>query len=354
MLALCSAGLEQAPCIELKRMGYKVLKVTSGHIYFSADLPDIPKLNTQLYSVDRLLIKFDNFEALTFDELFDGTYSLPWETIVHRDAHIVVEKVKIRSSKLSATGAVASVVKKAIYERIKSTKKALIAYPLYIYVKNNLVELALDTTGKDALNKRGYRIKTSVAPLRETIASALILISGWDTKKLLIDPFCGSGTIPIEAARMSLGMPNKDRSFAFQSWPIFAGMGISNLNEQDGSQKIIARGFDIDGSILKVAIENAMRAGVHNHVRFEKKDFFKLKVFDSPVHVVTNPPYGLRTSEIDSEFYRKLTRLFKLFPDSRICLITPKENFEKLVGKEPQKKFRFQNSGLWTWCYIFG
>ncbi|AEH50947.1 rRNA (guanine-N(2)-)-methyltransferase [Pseudothermotoga thermarum DSM 5069] len=353
MLALCSAGLEQAPCLELKRMGYKILKVTAGHVYFDAKLEDIPRLNISLYSVDRLLISVGRFEATTFDQLFDGTYSLPWENFVHKDAELVVEKVKIRSSKLSATGAVASVVKKAIYQKINSSYQAAIKYPLYVYIKNNVVELALDTTGENSLSRRGYRIKTSVAPLRETIAAALLLISGWDMKKLLVDPFCGSGTIPIEAARMALGILNNKREFAFQKWPMFSNFKLDEFERKIVKAKTVSMGFDIDETILKVAKENAARAGVLDFIRFEKKDFFKLDPFDQSVHVVTNPPYGLRIEGIDNKFYRNLARFFVVFPHSTICVITSKENLEKLFGKKPRKKFRFQNSGIWTWCYIF-
>ncbi len=352
-LALCTAGLEQAPCIELKRMGYRISKVTSGHIYFSANLEDVPKLNHYLNSADRVLISVGQFEAKDFDQLFDGTYSLSWEQLVDKDANIVVEKVKVRSSKLSATGAVASVVKKAIYEKIRSTGRATIEYPLYIYIKNDLVELALDTTGKEALSKRGYRIKTSIAPLRETIAAGLLLISGWNMEKLVVDPFCGSGTIPIEAARIYLKIPNNKRSFAFQSWPIYRAAQFSIMERKKCFSRTVSLGFDIDDIVLKAALENAAKAGIRECVRFEKRDFFQLQKFDDSVHIVTNPPYGYRITEVNNQFYRGLSRFFTTFPKSRICIITTKNNLEKFLGKRPEKKFKFQNSGLWTWCYIF-
>lgn len=353
-VALCSSGLEGAVCIELRRLGFKIKMVTAGHVHFLGQLQDIPLLNLTLNSADRILIHMVSFEAQSFDDLYEGAHDIDWQHIIHKKANLVVEKVKVRNSKLSATGAIASVVKKAIYNKINSdgsTDKT--EYPLYVYLKNNVVSIMIDTTGKDALNKRGYRIKTSAAPLRETIAAALILLSHWDEKTVLIDPFCGSGTIPIEAARMSLKFLNNKRHFVFQNWPIFKDHLTYTQKNTDVKDHVIAMGFDKDQQIIQIAGENAQRAGVRKNVLFHTKAFEELKPFKEKFHVLTNPPFGIRLKEGNSRFYRHLSKIIDVFPNSKICLITPKEDLEKFFTNRASKKFKFQNSGIWTWCYIF-
>ncbi|MDK2923824.1 MAG: putative N6-adenine-specific methylase [Pseudothermotoga sp.] len=353
-MALCTSGLEGAVCKELKRMGFKILKVTAGHVHFFGQMSDVPKLNLTLRSAERVLIEMAEFEAKTFDDLFDGTFSASWQDLIHSRATLVIEKVKVRNSKLSATGAVASVVKKAIYEKIgsKNDPDGTI-YPLYVYLKNDTVSLLLDTTGPRALSKRGYRLKTSTAPLRETIAAGLIIVSDWDEQKLLLDPFCGSGTICIEAARMALGILNDKRTFAFQSWPIFADvkMTIHSFGGTKNKMQRIALGFDRDPSMVRIARENAVRASVAGSVEFSCKRFEELEGFKN-VHVITNPPYGIRLKEIDRNFLAKLAKLLDKFADSKICVLSPAD-LERILKIKASKKLRFQNSGIWTWYYIF-
>ncbi|HOJ88124.1 MAG TPA: THUMP domain-containing protein [Pseudothermotoga sp.] len=355
LVALCSSGLEGAVCIELRRLGLKITKVTAGHVHFEAQLQDVPTLNLTFNSADRVLMHMSTFEALNFDDLYEGTHAVDWQQVIHPKGTVVVEKIKVRNSKLSATGAIASVVKKAIYNKIRSSGESDgTEYPMYVYLKNNTVSLMIDTTGKDGLNKRGYRIKTSRAPLRETIAAALILLSGWDENITLVDPFCGSGTIPIEAARIALRMPNNRRRFSFEKWPIFRNE-ISKAVHIDVQKKgIVSIGFDKDCQVLRIAAENAENAAVKENVVFECRSFESLEPFrNRKLHVVTNPPFGFRMKEANSEFYRKLARLTHTFLDSTVCLITPREDLEKFFNKKAKKKFRFQNSGIWTWCYIF-
>ncbi|WP_448535368.1 THUMP domain-containing class I SAM-dependent RNA methyltransferase [Pseudothermotoga sp.] len=354
-MALCTSGLEGAVCKELKNMGFKISKVTAGHVHFLSQLSDIPKLNLMLRSAERVLIQMAEFEAKTFDELFEGTFSANWQDLIHNRATLLVEKVKVRNSKLSATGAVASVVKKAIYEKIGSKNEPDgTVYPLYVYLKNDVVSLLLDTTGPTALSKRGYRLKASTAPLRETIAAGLIIVSDWDEQKLIVDPFCGSGTICIEAARMALGILNDKRAFAFQSWPIFSDVKV-NFDNFDGvrkKMKKVAIGFDKDPSMIRIARENAMRAEVTNNVEFACKSFEELQRFDN-VHVVTNPPYGVRLKGVDKDLLPKLAMLLNKFAHSMICVLSPREDLEHILKIKASKKLRFQNSGIWTWYYIF-
>lgn len=356
-VALCTAGLEQAPCIELKQLGYKIQKTTSGHIHFRAELRDTAILNMKLKSADRILIHVGSFEARSFNQLYDGTFSLNWKELISKRANLKVHKVKIRNSNLSATGAVASVVKKAIYTKIspETSDQQKIEYPIHIYIKNNIVSLMIDTTGKYALSRRGYRTKTSRAPLRETIAAALIIVSHWKNETLLIDPFCGSGTIPIEAALIASDALSVKRTFVSQNWPILQREWKHVAKELSGYQidRIVAIGYDKDCSVIKTARENARRAEVSKNILFECRRFEELQPLKDHVHVVTNPPFGVRLDEGDAKFYRSLSKIFTTFPKANVCVITPRPNLEKLLKHRAKRKFRFQNSGLWTWCYIF-
>lgn len=354
LVALCTSGLEGAVCKELKAMNFNILKVTAGHVHFVAELSDVPKLNLMLRSAERVLIKMAEFEARTFDELFEGTFSAEWKELIHSRATLVVEKVKVRNSKLSATGAVASVIKKAIYKKIGSKKDPDgTIYPLYVYLKNDVVSIMLDTTGSRALSKRGYRLKSSAAPLRETIAAGLIVVSNWDQQRLLVDPFCGSGTICIEAARMALGILNDERDFAYQHWPIFANTKVElSRNSRRVKIETISLGFDKDPLMVQIAKENAMRARVSANVKFACKFVEKLERFKN-VHVVTNPPYGVRLKAKDEEFLSKLGRMLDIFEGSTVCVLTPKEDLERILRVKPTKKLKFQNSGIWTHFYIF-
>ncbi|MGB9789796.1 MAG: THUMP domain-containing class I SAM-dependent RNA methyltransferase [Thermotoga caldifontis] len=353
LVALCTSGLEGAVCKELKDMNFKILKVTAGHIHFAGELSDVAKLNLMLRSAERVLIKMAEFEAKTFDELFEGTFSADWQDLVHDRATLIVEKVKVRNSKLSATGAIASVVKKAVYEKIESKNEPDgTVYPLYVYLKNDIVSVFLDTTGSRALSKRGYRLKTSIAPLRETIAAGLLIVSGWNTQRLLVDPFCGSGTICIEAARMALGILNDGREFAFQSWPIFKDVRMEKVDTKKRENRLVSLGFDKDPSMVSIARENALRAGVNDSVRFLNKAFEELESFKN-VHVVTNPPYGLRIKNVGEDFHSHLARLFDIFEDSTVCFLSPAADLERVFKRKASKKIKFQNSGVWTYFYIF-
>lgn len=356
-VALCTAGLEQAPCTELKQLGYKIQKTTSGHVHFQAELKDAAILNMKLKSADRILIHVGSFEARSFDQLYDGTFSFNWKELISRRANIKVHKVKIRNSNLTATGAVASVVKKAIYAKtpFEGSDQQEIEYPIHIYIKNNIVSLMIDTTGKYALSRRGYRTKTSRAPLRETIAAALIIVSRWKNETLLIDPFCGSGTIPIEAALIASNALNTRKTFVSQNWPVLQDewKRVAKELSECRIDRIVATGYDKDCSVIRIARENARRAKVSKSVSFECRHFEELQTLKDHVHVVTNPPFGLRLNEGNVRFYRNLSKLFTTFPNANVCVITPRSNLEKLLKHSAKRKFRFQNSGLWTWCYIF-
>ncbi|HCI28949.1 MAG TPA: hypothetical protein DE117_02035 [Fervidobacterium sp.] len=217
-VAFCTSGLEGAVALELRKHNFKVTYSSSGRIFFLGTLQDIPFLNMKIKSADRISILIKKFEAATFDELFSNVKNSGLKDFLEPNAKIRIEKMKITNSRLSATGAVASVLKKAVVEGINGTDETGPEYGIILIIKDDIAYLLLDTTGENGLNKRGYRIRTGRAPLRETIAASIIILSKWSENVELFDPFCGSGTIPIEAA--SLELPNSNRTFSSEKWLI--------------------------------------------------------------------------------------------------------------------------------------
>lgn len=214
-VALCSAGLEGAVALELKSKDVKITYSSSGRVFFLADLEYVPMLNMLLKTADRIALLVTYAKVETFDELFYATFSADLRDVVERNAKLVVKKVKVTNSKLSAKGAIASVVKKALVENLGGTDETGSTYEFIVVLKDDNLLLLLDTSG-DSLSRRGYRLKTGKAPLRETIAASMVVLSRWKYHLPLYDPFCGSGTIPIEAAL--IGIPNYRRSFISENW----------------------------------------------------------------------------------------------------------------------------------------
>jgi len=364
IVAFCSSGLEGAVASELKRFGYKVNYSSSGRIFFKARLEDLPFLNMYIKTADRISILIKKFKAETFDELFDNVKYSNLKEIVQKNARIVIDKLKITNSKLSATGAVASVLKKAIVESLGGTDERGPVYSFILVLKDDEAYLLLDTSG-DALSKRGYRLKTSKAPLRETIAAAIITLSRLDLNTnnespALFDPFCGSGTIPIEASTINL--PNVNKKYISENWMILkeewkkskkeALKDLQNLSEKI-SRKII-KGSDIDCQVIQVAQANLRVASrifrTTLPVEFSCLDFRDLPVFTEKAWVISNLPYGQRLD--DGKVIRDIKILREKFPNANFYLLHPDKDFEKIFGRAT-KKIRFQNSGLWTYLFMY-
>lgn len=355
LIALCTAGLEAAPSFEIKKNGYKIINSSSGKVQFLVSLKDIPFIVTHFRTVDRILIKINEFKVSSFDELYDNIFQTKWKDYIEKNGKVVVERVKITNSKLSATGAVASVIKKAIYENLKKSYKTNIwveneiIYPLYIYLKNNKATICLDTTYKDSLAKRGYRITHLPNSIRETIAASLVILSKWNKDYTLIDPFCGSGTIPIEAAlHASNSILRKD--YAFLQWKIFKDVNLSSVIVNNTSNYDIY-GYDKNYRAIEIAKENAKRANVKVH--FEKKSMESLEKSDDLIYFISNLPYGINVEDNIKDTYRKMRYLSRAFPNAKFFFITPEEKFEEYFEKRANKKFKFQNSGIWVWYYLF-
>jgi len=360
-IATCTLGLEGAPSRELKSMGYKIIDSENGRIRFLAAIEDIPKLNMWMRSAERILMVFGRFKAETFNELFEGVFSLPWEDLIPRDGKFPVVKARSVRSKLFSISSIQSVVKKAIAEKLSYRHKIRTLpetgpeYPIHVYLKDDVVTIAVDTTGKEGLHKRGYRKKTVEAPLRETIAAGLVILSHWRHEEALVDPFCGSGTICIEAGMMACNIaPGLKRHFCSEDWGIISRdkwkreKDLARSGVKNERYKII--GSDIDEKVIEIAKINAKSAGVD--IRFVKSSFDEMKAIEPSGVIITNPPYGARLKEF-RKIHRDLRILRKNFPGWKYHIISPFENFERMFGKRADKKFSFFNSGIKVFFYQF-
>lgn len=361
-VAFCTAGLEGAVASELRKHGYKIVYSSSGRIFFTAHLEDIPFLNMYLKTPDRILLLVKKFKAETFDELFENVKNSNLKELVEKNARIIVDKLKITNSKLSATGAVASVLKKAIIENLGGSDESGPEYYFTLILKNDEAYLLLDTTG-DSLSKRGYRLKTSKAPLRETIAASLLILSRWnelnEMRFPLFDPFCGSGTIPIEATIH--GIPNVKKTYSSEEWSILKDywkkekkQALRDVNHSSETAKPLIYGSDFDCNMINIAKENYIRArnlfGTKINVDFSCMDFRNLPAFSEKAWVISNLPYGERLKSVD--VLKDIHILKKKFPNGNFYFLHPDSNFEKIFGKAT-KKIRFQNSGIWTYLYMY-
>lgn len=357
LISLCTSGLEAAPAYEIKSHGYNIIDSMSGKVKFLAPIEDVPSILNSFRTVDRILIKVGEFEANNFDDLFEQVYNLNWDEYIESKGRLVIEKVKITDSDLSATGAVASIVKKAIYEKLKSSYKCKVweesevIYPIYVYLKDNVVTVSLDTVYKESLAKRGYRIKHVPTSIRETIAASMILLSRWEAKYTLIDPFCGSGTIPIEAAMLASGKTLR-REYVCENWRIFKDFKqcfYPSFEQREIDYRIY--GYDKSYKAISIAKENASLANVKIH--FEKKAMESLESSNDEIYFISNLPYGIKENDNIKDTYKKMRHLLRAFPNGKFYFITPESKFEEYFGRKADKKFKFQNSGIWVWFYMF-
>lgn len=307
IIATSAFGLETLVKNELKNLGFENIKTSDGRIEFPASIVDIPKLNLHLRCADRVLLKMGEFSALTFDELFEKTKALPWENFITQDGKFTVKAKSIKST-LASLPACQSIVKKAVVERLKEKyntdwfKETGPEFTIQVSLLKDNATLTIDTSG-DALHKRGYREQTVEAPLKETLAAALVLLSFWDKDRLLIDPMCGSGTILIEAAMIGRGIaPGLKRKFASESWPVIEKSVWEKerraaQNAIDHNSKLQIFGYDIDETAIKICKANAKLAGVENDITFTQKDIKDLWIDKQYGIVISNPPYGKRISE---------------------------------------------------------
>ena len=350
----CLLGLEGPIADELRRLDMKNVAAENGRVCFDGGARELARANINLRVGERVLLELGSFEAKSFDELFEGTKALPWESILPKDAAFPVKGYSLNSALFSVSDC-QKIIKKAIVERLKSVygvewfPETGALYQVQFSIMKDRVSLCLDSSG-EGLHKRGYRPAHNAAPLKETLAAAMVLLSRWRGRDDFCDPFCGSGTIPIEAALIALGRaPGLNRGFSAMRWDVVdprlwdEAKEEARSREYHGSYRIV--GSDIDPKALALAKENAERAGVADVVRFECADATK---FDRPTErgvIVTNPPYGERIGGKDEagELYRAFGEAWRRNPNWHLYLLSSHTEFERCFGRQADKKRKLYN-----------
>lgn len=358
LIATATFGLEAVVKRELINLGYTDLKVDNGKVTFKGTEKDIPKANIWLRTADRVLLKMGEFKALTFDELFEKTKALPWEEWIPVDGNFVVEG-KSKDSKLFSISDCQRIVEKAIVEKLKTKydvtwfQKTGPKYTVEVALLKDMATLTIDTSG-EGLHKRGYRSRQGEAPIKETLAAAMVLLSYWNKDRVLFDPFCGSGTIPIEAAMIGKNMaPGIDRSFASEKWPrikkeYWTEARREALKAIDTKSKLHILGCDIDKKAILRARDNAANFGLEDDIVFFNKDFREVELKNEYGVVITNPPYGKRIGEKKEveKLYKDLDAKFRELDTWSVYVITSDEDFEKHYGKKANKKRKLYNGRI--------
>ncbi|NMB09222.1 MAG: class I SAM-dependent RNA methyltransferase [Tissierellia bacterium] len=365
IIATTTFGLEALVKKELEDLGYKDLKVSNGKIELQGEAKDIAILNIHLRCAERVLIKVGEFKAYTFDELFEKTKALAWENIIPADGEFPVNGKSVKS-KLFSISDCQSIVKKAIVERLKQKYKVDwfeetgSLYKIEISMFKDIATITIDTSG-EGLHKRGYRGRAGDAPIKETLAAAMVKLSYWNPSRLLYDPFCGSGTILIEAAMIGRNIaPGIDREFISQKWDIigekvYKDIRREALNAIDNDVELNLIGTDIDKWAIDRAMDNAENIGVFDDIKFLQKDMREVKLDNDYGVVITNPPYGERMGEKREIelLYKDFGTKFRRLNTWSIYLLTSYEKFETLYGKKADRKRKLYNGRIKVDYYQF-
>lgn len=367
LLVPCHFGLEAVLKREIYDLGYEITKVEDGRVTFEGDEEAICRANIFLRTAERVMIQVGRFKATTFEELFQGIKNLPWEEYIPEDGKFWVKKASSINSKLFSPSDIQSIVKKAMVERMKQKyhkewfKEDGASYPVRIFLLKDEVTVALDTSG-DSLHKRGYRTMTSKAPLTETLAASLIMLTPWRKDRILVDPFCGSGTFPIEAAMIAANIaPGMNRDFTAEEWTnmIDRKLWYECVKEAedmiDTTVKVDIQGYDIDGDVIKAARENAKRAGVEHMIHFQQRAVADLSHPKKYGFIITNPPYGERLEDKADlpALYTQIGQAYQRLDSWSMFLITSYTDTEKYIGRKADKNRKIYNGMLKTYFYQF-
>ncbi len=367
LIAPCHFGLEAVMKREILDLGYEVSQVEDGRVTFIGDAEAGCRANILLRTTERILLKGGSFKAETFEELFQGTRAIPWEQYIPRDGKFWVAKASSIKSRLFSPSDIQSIMKKAMVERMKGAYGITwfpedgASYPLRVFLYKDVVTVAMDTSG-DSLHKRGYRTLTSKAPITETLAAALLMLTPWKPDRILVDPFCGSGTFPIEAAMMAANMaPGMNREFLAEEWKNlipkkcwYEAMDEANdLVKDDISVDI--QGYDIDGEIVRAARANAAAAGVDHLIHFQQRPVSQLSHPKKYGFLITNPPYGERIEDKKNlpELYKTIGERFAALDSWSAYIITAYEDTERYFGRKADKNRKIYNGMMKTYFYQF-
>lgn len=367
MIAPCHFGLEAVLKREIIDLGYDISKVEDGRVTFHGDEDAVCRANIFLRTAERILIKIGSFHAETFDELFEGTKALPWETYIPGDGRFWVTKAASVKSKLFSPSDIQSIMKKAMVERLKEHygiswfEESGESFPVRVFLYKDEVTVGLDTTG-ESLHKRGYRKLVAKAPIAENLAAALIMLTPWNKDRILVDPFCGSGTFPIEAAMMAANIaPGMNREFRAFTWKhlIPSKMWYDCLDEArdyvDMDVHTDIQGYDIDPEMVRISRENARLAGVEGLIHFQVRPMEQLSHSKKYGFIITNPPYGERIEEKKNlpALYRMLGEKFQNLDSWSMFLITSYEDAQKDIGRNADKNRKLYNGMLKTYFYQY-
>lgn len=367
LVAPCHFGLEAILKREIQNLGYEISKVEDGKVTFIGDAAAICQANIFLRTTERVLIKLGSFHATTFDELFEKTKELPWEDYIPKDGRFWVAKATSIKSKLFSPSDIQSIMKKAIVERLKNWyhlnwfPEDGADFPLRVTIMKDEVTVGLDTSG-ESLHKRGYRKATVKAPVTETLAAALIMLTPWHKDRILVDPFCGSGTFPIEAAMLGANIaPGMNRSFTAENWThlIPKKHWYDAINEAEESiihdLDMDIQGYDSSQNAINAALENARLAQVDHLVHFQQRPIANLSHRKKYGFLISNPPYGKRVGEKEElpALYREIGDAYQRLDSWSMFLLTGFEDAQKYIGKKADKNRKIYNGMMKTWFYQY-
>lgn len=363
----CHFGMEAVLKREIMALGYEIVNVADGRVTFRGDEKAIARANIFLRTAERVLLCVGRFKARTFDELFEATKAIPWGDYIPVNGKFWVKKASTAKSQLFSSSDIQSIVKKAIVERLKMTyrvdwfKEDGDEYPLRVFILKDEVTLALDTTG-ESLHKRGYRKLTGKAPVSETLAAALIMLTPWNKDRILVDPFCGSGTFPIEAAMIAANIaPGMNRRFTSLRWTNIINNELWDSAVEEAEDLINLsidtdiQGFDIDENVIKIARSNAANAGVEDLIHFQARSVSELSHHKKYGFIITNPPYGERLEDKETlpAIYSAFGKQFAKLDSWSAYMITSYEDAVKYFGRKADKNRKIYNGMLKTYFYSF-
>lgn len=367
LIVPCHFGMEAVLKNEILDLGYDITEVADGRVTFLGDEEALCRANIFLRTAERILIKVGRFHAETFEELFQGTRSLPWEDFIPPSGKFWVAKAASVKSKLFSPSDIQRIMKKAMVSRLQDKygiqwfAEDGDQFPIRVFLMKDEVTVGLDTTG-ESLHKRGYRKLTAKAPIAENLAAALIMLTPWNKDRILVDPFCGSGTIPIEAAMMAAGIaPGMNREFTAQSWTHITPKrfwydALDEAREMvDMSVETDLQGYDLDDKMVAIARENAKLAGVDKMIHFQQRDVSKLSHPKKYGFLITNPPYGERLEEKSAmpALYKIIGERYRALDSWSLCMITAYEQAEKDIGRKADKNRKIYNGMMKTYYYQF-
>lgn len=367
LIVPCHFGMEAVLKREIDDLGYDISEVVDGRVTFLGDEEALCRANIFLRSAERVLIKIGSFHAETFEELFEGTKALPWEEYIPEDGRFWVTKAASVKSRLFSPSDIQSVMKKAMVERLKGIyhvnwfQEDGAEFPIRVFLMKDQVTVGLDSTGV-SLHKRGYRKLVAQAPIAENLAAAMIMLTPWNGERILVDPFCGSGTIPIEAAMMAAHMaPGMNRSFTAEDWGHIVDRKhwYRAVDEAESlidlSVETDIQGYDIDDEMVSIARANARLAGVEELIHFQRRGVEQLSHPKKYGFIITNPPYGERLEDKKNlpQLYGTIGERYRMLDSWSMYLITSYEKAEQAIGRKADKNRKLYNGMMKTYFYQF-